>query len=373
MLSPTPAMDFFTAANDSASIGQVDTNPFAQAIHAGFGNFTARLPASLPSPSPGKAKATKQTTTTTTTPKAASFPPVIIDDLAELISISTVLFIDIRPHAAFANARLPNALSLSVPSTLLKRPLFSLERLAAMLSSSTSRSRFLQWDQSTQIVVYDADSSSLPETSNIFGLLKKFANENPTYAGKLGWLKGGFQGVWRDRKELIDASALSQESGTSSSTLQTSLLPPSAFRAPKRSSPAAGALRPSMSLSHPHQAYNPFFDTVRQNIELSHGITERIPLKLPQRVKERISDLPFQWLRDIASRCSSSEESDVEDSMEALAMQFYRIELAEQRRLMGVMEHHSRESQCSDRSEVPRAKPFPFSITAGVEKGGKNR
>lgn len=79
-------------------------------------------------------------------------------------------------------------------------------------------------------------------------------------------------------------------------------------------------------------------------------------------------------------------------------MQFYRIELGEQRRLMGIMQHHSSESgrvltsssSGSPSSEevfeasVPRArnrKPrlsrtevsFPYSITAGVEKGAKNR
>jgi hypothetical protein len=83
-------------------------------------------------------------------------------------------------------------------------------------------------------------------------------------------------------------------------------------------------------------------------------------------------------------------------------MQFYRIELAEQRRLRSVMEHHARESEVSAyaaagqaytlgeggqgiigagaRSPGVKTLPstpvqgaFPFSITAGVEKGAKNR
>jgi len=52
-------------------------------------------------------------------------------------------------------------------------------------------------------------------------------------------------------------------------------------------------------------------------------------------------------------------------------MQFFKIELSEQRRLMGIMEHHSRES--TQASEQYPVTPFPFSITAGVEKGAKNR
>ena len=55
-------------------------------------------------------------------------------------------------------------------------------------------------------------------------------------------------------------------------------------------------------------------------------------------------------------------------------MQFYRIEVAEQRRLMGVMERHSRESGfLTNCGESQRGMTFPYSITAGVEKGTKNR
>ncbi|KAH9177017.1 hypothetical protein EDB89DRAFT_2065200 [Lactarius sanguifluus] len=77
-------------------------------------------------------------------------------------------------------------------------------------------------------------------------------------------------------------------------------------------------------------------------------------------------------------------------------MQFYRIELGEQRRLMGIMEHHSRESgrvlegetkgnKSKKRSKLRSkgtgrssrgkhgSREFPYSITAGVEKGAKNR
>ncbi|TFY73031.1 hypothetical protein EWM64_g10981, partial [Hericium alpestre] len=113
------------------------------------------------------------------------------------------------------------------------------------------------------------------------------------------------------------------------------------------------------------------------------------------------------------------EKANMAEGSEALAMQFYRIELGEQRRLMGVMEHHSRESgrlvspgkdkRLKDNDpdgveadgeadgEVTKKKDkkkrkaskkdkskgkkddhgakgdFPYSITAGVEKGAKNR
>ena len=218
----------------------------------------------------------------------------------------------------------------------------------------------------------------------------------------------------------------------------------------------------------PSVAFNPFYDTIRQNSELSHGITERIPLKISRIAKDRIEDLPFSWLRELGRWAGEDDEgSDGEnhfggdsgsgsgsgisggdhsgmssdsdedsgsghehagayhmrtdqpavastvppvnnaettpedpqaEGSEALAMQFYRIELGEQRRLMGVMEHHSRESgrimeggeKKGNKSKSKRSKQrskgagrssrgkhgyrdFPYSITAGVEKGAKNR
>jgi hypothetical protein len=113
------------------------------------------------------------------------------------------------------------------------------------------------------------------------------------------------------------------------------------------------------TLSNP--ASNSYFDTIRQNTELSHGITEHIPLRHPRRVRCRIRDLPLPWLQNIAhqvastplhrsfnesasSQSSEEFESNEADIEESLAKQFFKIKLAEQRRLMGVMEHHSNES-----------------------------
>jgi protein-tyrosine phosphatase len=91
-----------------------------------------------------------------------------------------------------------------------------------------------------------------------------------------------------------------------------------------------------------------------------------------------------------------------------LAHQFYTVELNEQKRLQAIMDHHSRESgamlqatrfgdnvgsggqwkdqRYKDREEVNRLEGwaqgkwhdkgegyYPFSITAGIERGAKNR
>jgi len=349
-----------------------------------------------------------------------SFSSILPSSLTQWVDDLDTLILDIRPHAAYSSARIPHAISLSVPSTLLKRPLFSLQRLAAMLPSTSARTRFLAWPSASRILVYDADSQVATESSNINGLLRKFKLDG--FQGELAWLQGGFQAVWRDCREIIDThpptpdpenedDADVHDKSSHPSLLRTRRLPMAAFslssttihNSPNFTSTGANSMkRPSTvvsqhSLSNPatsnsHPAYNPFFDTIRQNTELSHGITERIPLRLPRRVRRRIRDLPFPWLQNIARRAastpshhrnfseSSSDSSedyelsaaDVEEGKEALAMQFFKIELTEQRRLMGVMEHHSKESGQSGQSP-PQGNPFPFSITAGIEKGAKNR
>jgi protein tyrosine phosphatase len=125
-------------------------------------------------------------------------------------------------------------------------------------------------------------------------------------------------------------------------------------------------------------AFNPFFDAIRQNLELSQGVTERIPLRFPQSVMDRVEDLPFRWLRELvrharAEGVVSGPKDQMDEGSETLAMQFYRIELAEQRRLTGIMQHHSTQDSGVRVADADNAVAFPYSITAGVEKGGKNR
>ena len=490
---------------------------------------------------------------------AGLFTPVSPVDLPQILSDPHTLILDIRSLPAYLTSRIPNAVPLSVPSTLLKRPLFSTLKLADMLPNKVARRKFSQWHMARRILVYDADSTILPDGSNVLGLLRKFRAEvglpadsqpsggQPASPGELQlcWLKGGFQAVSREQPSLLDSSpasddededdtpsppsfadpnylanseisdptsmasrqmTLSMPTANRPILLRTKHLPMSAFTASSTTSQRPGAVhhkayvgqqagprdfisatpstyptrtefvsRPSLSGTTgpqvtcdpgPNVAYNPFYDTIRQNLELSHGITERIPLRISQIAKDRIEDLPFSWLRELGRWATADDEgSDGEDDFdgesgsgsglrsgdqsgmtsdsgedsgsgqehpfgpslrmnisavaptvsptnraattpedaqaegsEALAMQFYRIELGEQRRLMGVMEHHSRESgrimgegetkghKSKSKKSKQRSKgtgrssrgkhgsrDFPYSITAGVEKGAKNR
>lgn len=141
---------------------------------------------------------------------------------------------------------------------------------------------------------------------------------------------------------------------------------------------------------------NPFFDNIRQNRELQHGITERIPLELPPLSQSKIDLLP-SFLRNLV-------EMQVEDRTEALAKKFFDIEKAEQRRLIATMQQHASESNLSGSNAKPSLvrqasipkdalqlsstfssvklgqncdssskETFPFSIAAALERGSENR
>lgn len=237
----------------------------------------------------------------------------------------------------------------------------------------------------------------------MLGLLRKILGEG--FAGDLSWLQGGLQALWRNHRHLVNEGPPSDDEDDSEDSLfiRARDIPLAAFQrsttttvnsrmtstgSPRpvhnnlpihrpstmSASPRRSAPPPRLDESSAIVAANPFYDNIRQNAELSHGITERIPLRLPTEIVSRIKDLPFPWLREIA------EGAGQDVSTEALAMQFYRIELREQRRLHSVMAYHSRQSGGADDREgeigdhaTKAGRAFPYSIIAGIEKGAKNR
>ncbi|KIO25744.1 hypothetical protein M407DRAFT_24903 [Tulasnella calospora MUT 4182] len=386
-------------------------------------------------------------------PVSSPFKPFQPEDLVGLVPNTSTLILDIRPHGQWRKARVCRAINLAVPSTLLRRPAFSLEKINTMLPNSRDREEFQKWPSASTILVYDADSSNISEASNVSALLAKIKAAG--YSGELGYLYGGINsallsslpGVIDDSSPPDDVIAESTNSGNQFIVVRQ--LSMSAFQQgtttnanqrPEPGNVAAGAPGPSTTRA---SVANPFYDNIRQHLELSGGITERIPLYVPKKVLKRRKELPFEWLRDIAlwagavsmmnpaeavpdssARSTTGTESTYsggssakriakarsQEGTEALAMQFYRVELGEQRRLQGVMQHHTRESgqvakpkpisNTSDKPDYPSSiqaasmaalksqdtrssrgsnlkspdeQYFPFSITAGVEKGHKNR
>ena len=80
-------------------------------------------------------------------------------------------------------------------------------------------------------------------------------------------------------------------------------------------------------------AANLFYDNIRQNREFAHSITE-LCLSCALSHVARTS-------HSSGSRTSCVDKVDADTGTDALAMQFYVIELHEQHCLMGIMVHHS--------------------------------
>ncbi|KAJ1025217.1 hypothetical protein NDA16_002721 [Ustilago loliicola] len=132
---------------------------------------------------------------------------------------------------------------------------------------------------------------------------------------------------------------------------------------------------------------NPFFDNIRQNRELQHGITEKIPMDLPKMTESQVQQLP-PFLQKLVHM------SDADRAL-VLAQAFFDVEKAEQNRLITTMQQHSAESDQDPRSKDfasaqaaalqkqslaqtgryldPNSHAFPFSIAAALERGADNR
>ncbi|GAA6056726.1 hypothetical protein JCM3770_005867 [Rhodotorula araucariae] len=100
-----------------------------------------------------------------------------------------VLLLDIRTHTAHVAEHLTGSINICVPSTLLRRPAFGIDRVCEGLPRD-DQAVFDQWAAAGAIVVIDAESTSLVEGGGVASLLAKF--DKAGFAGKLGWVKGGW-------------------------------------------------------------------------------------------------------------------------------------------------------------------------------------
>ena len=100
------------------------------------------------------------------------------DDLATLVgSDESLLMFDVRVHQQFTSAHVVRALNLCIPTTLLKRPSYNVQKLAATFTDPKRRAQFERWRTSSCIVAYDERSSSEKEAAMCLSTLKKFSNE----------------------------------------------------------------------------------------------------------------------------------------------------------------------------------------------------
>ncbi|RIA91223.1 protein-tyrosine phosphatase-like protein [Glomus cerebriforme] len=326
--------------NPGITISQLPFTPKIPSIQ----RRSSTKPSSLPSTNKGKPYSmpglSPYNSATTT------FEEYSLDNVANLINQklsnsstpNLVLLLDLRSFSMYTANHIKTSLNICVPSTLLKRCSFSADKITDTLVSDGDKDVFKDWPKYENIILYDSETDTLSETCPLFHLCKKF--RSPVCKAKIGYLKGGFTAFHKKYEGLCEKTLNDTPSSSGTFPRRRSLMnrKPGPFTCPT----------PIIEIS----GVNPFFTNIRQNIELSSGITETIPIRLPEGAVFDNSQIPA-FMRDIIG----------DNGKMKLAESFHEIERIEQRRLQSLMLHNSNQV----------TPDCPFSISAGMEKGTKNR
>ncbi|KAH0551007.1 hypothetical protein GP486_007633 [Trichoglossum hirsutum] len=269
---------------------------------------------------------------------------ITVQRLAELLARERddLLLLDLRVSPQFTKSRIAGAINLCLPTTLMKRPSFNVQKLEASFQKEEEKQKFRKWKTSKYIVVYDVNSLSMNDAATPIHTLRKFTNEG--WSGEAYILKGGFIAFSTAFPGVVDHAEREQHN-IARSTLSIDPLKPGDVPV------AGGCLMPPAKT-----AANPFFSNIRQNMDLIDGVGQ-MPLKRPQgMMTEDERDLP-RWMRDAISQS---------DGGKTVSDRFLAIEVAEQRRMRDALtcDVSYGISKPAGRSQVQ---------LAGVEKGAKNR
>lgn len=318
----------------------------------GQGGFNLAMPKinTRPSPQPpARGKADSPLTNPRQQPVAPEMPgaggptmmsPAELKDLLENDQGATVLLLDLRVSPQFAQSRVKGAMNLCIPTTLLKRATFNLQKLQQTFQADGDQDKFANWRDASHLVVYDASSLDTRDAVSALNMIKKFTNEG--YSGPTSILRGGFNAVSAAYPDLIDRSSGWPSSDPSLGT--------SSVSGGKRTNlPAVigGVLLPNAS-----NIANPFFNNIRQNQDLVDGVGQ-MEIGMPSGLAQ--DSLPC-WLRDATG---------AGDHGKRVSDKFLRIELLEQARMRDA--YSSFKSATTVQEEAARVQ------LSGIEKGGKNR
>ena len=253
------------------------------------------------------------------------------------------LLLDLRVSPQFAHSRIRGALNLCIPTTLLKRPSFNIQKLSETFTLDEEKKKFAQWQDVGFIIVYDANSSQLKDATSSVNTIKKFTAEG--WQGTSYVIRGGFSEVSKKFPDLVEMQRGLDSGGSNRSQLSID-------------SRAAGSMPVAGGCPMPatRTAANPFFGNIRQNMDLIGGVGQ-LSIKQPDSITHKsFASLPA-WLRETAND---------EDKGKVVANRFLSIEKAEQSRMQSAL-------SANVSYGTPNPKSSAFIQVAGIEKGSKNR
>ncbi|KAI4718276.1 hypothetical protein E4T48_05499 [Aureobasidium sp. EXF-10727] len=256
-----------------------------------------------------------------------------------------MLILDLRVSTQYAGAHLTGALNLCIPTTLLKRPSFNVNKLAETFKDNADqRRKFENWKSSKYIIVYDSASFQLKDATSCVNTIKKFDSEG--VEGKCYILKGGFAEFAKKHPSHVERAGGQSSRAGAPMSMKLDLTGPEV-------APVIGGCPMPVEKN----AANPFFGNIRQNMDLIGGVGQ-MEIKRPSHLSKEIQDHFPPWLQ------SASEEKD---KGARVSDKFLQIEKREQKRMQEALS--GKVSYGSPTQSMPKS-----SIQiAGIEKGSKNR
>lgn len=254
-----------------------------------------------------------------------------LKDMLRNVNKERLLLLDLRSSQNYAQSRIEGALNLCIPTTLLKRATFNIQKLKQTFQSSDDSDKFDTWNDTDYIIVYDAHASDKRDAITAQNMIKKFTNEG--YTGGTCILKGGFNSFQQHFSDFVDNQ--------------------SANGAPGKPGPGHGGIAPvigGVMLPNASNDVNPFFSNIRQNMDLADGVGQ-LDVSRPTALDS--PSLP-RWLREAAAQ---------PDHGKRVSDKFLHIEVDEQSRMKAAYAAFNPHNQ-DKRSQVQ---------LCGVEKGVKNR
>ncbi|KFA74717.1 hypothetical protein S40288_03924 [Stachybotrys chartarum IBT 40288] len=278
-------------------------------------------------------------------PRSSTLPPkfetgqsimISPEDLKNLIKDTAedrMLLLDIRSSQNYSQSRIKGALNLCIPTTLLKRATFNIQKLQQTFpQNGSAATKFANWQSTQCIIVYDSHSSDKRDAVTAQNMIKKFTNEG--YNGRTCILRGGFVLFQDTYPSMIDTSSTAHQMGASKGGLEGGL------------APVIGGVQ----LPGVHNGVNPFFSNIRQNMDLADGVGQ-MDITRPNGLETPL--LP-RWLRDAVSKPDHGKQ---------VSDKFLNLELDEQ----------SRMKRAYAAFDPNNTHPLNKVQLCGVEKGVKNR
>lgn len=286
----------------------------------------------------------------TAKPRSETLPPALdsggpsllmpnqLRDIIKTKAESDYLLLDVRVATHYAQARIQGALNLCIPTTLLKRATFDIQKLKRTLQTEEDQEKFSEWDRVKYLIIYDAASSEKRDAMSAMNMFKKFTNEGFSKESYL--LRGGFSAFAEAHPEFVDTRSAAERAGHPADTSSAGGGPTFA--------PVIGGVSLPATANNP----NPFFSNIRQNMDLADGVGQ-MDIAIPNNMDE--TTLP-RWLRDAISRGDHGKE---------VANKFLSIERGEQARM--------KEAYSAFNAPATPKIPTTRVSLSGIEKGVKNR